>query len=148
MKNFIKEFKKFITKGNVVDMAVAVIIGGAFSKIVTSLVNDIIMPLISLLLDGINVTDWKWVIKAAEYNSAGKLVSAETALSYGNFIQMILEFFIIAFSIFVMLKLLLGIKSRYEKLAGKKEDEPPAAPTETTDDILKDIRTLLENKNS
>ena len=66
MKKFFEEFKAFISKGNVVDMAVAVIIGGAFSKIVTSLVNDIVMPLISLLLNGVNVTDWKWVIKAAE----------------------------------------------------------------------------------
>ena len=103
MKKFIKEFKEFIAQGNVIDMAVAVVIGAAFKNIVNSLVNSIIMPLISLLLNGINVTDWKWVIKAAVYDADGKLISGETALGYGVFIQEVIEFFIIAISIFIML---------------------------------------------
>ena len=148
MKKFFAEFKEFIAKGSVIDMAVAVVIGGAFSKIVASLVADVIMPLVSLILGGIDVTDWKWVIRPAT------ATSAEAALTYGNFIQTILEFFIVAFSIFLMLKIVLTLKERMEKVAEKvKEDlklkeqaEQAAeeAATETTEDILKDIRNLLE----
>lgn len=146
MKKFFEEFKSFISKGNVIDMAVAVVIGAAFGKIVTSLVNDIIMPLVSLLLGGINVTDWKWVIKPARFDAAGKLISAETALTYGNFIQTILEFLIIALSIFIMLKIVLAFKARIEKLANIKEEaEKSTVSAETAEDILKDIRALLEN---
>lgn len=151
MKKFFEEFKAFISKGTVVDMAVAVIIGGAFSKIVTSLVNDIVMPLISLLLNGVNVTDWKWVIKAAEYSEAGQLIADETALAYGNFLQTILEFLIIAFSIFLMLKVILSFKARLEKLAkheAEKQVEEAAEAAETTEDILKDIRALLSEKKT
>lgn len=152
MRKFIKEFKEFIAKGNVMDMAVAVVIGGAFGKIVNSLVNDIIMPLISILTNGINVSDWKWVIKAAEYDAAGNMLAEETALTYGTFIQTILEFFIISFCIFVALKLVLSFKTNFEKISEKKEEEEntePEIPAETTEDILKDIRNLLtENKNN
>jgi len=107
MKRFFKDFKKFIAKGNILDMAVGVVIGGAFSKIVTSLVNDIIMPLISLLTGGASVVDWKWVIKEATYDELGVLVTAETALKYGNFIQLIIDFLIVAFCIFVVLRFMM-----------------------------------------
>lgn len=96
MKKFFKDFKAFIAKGNVVDMAVGVIIGAAFSAIVTSLVNDIVMPLISLAVGGASVADWKWVITEAVYDANGVLVTAETALHYGNFIQAIIDFLLIA----------------------------------------------------
>ena len=96
MKKFFKDFKAFIAKGNVVDMAVGVIIGAAFSAIVTSLVNDIVMPLISLAVGGVSVADWKWVITEAVYDANGVLVTAETALHYGNFIQAIIDFLLIA----------------------------------------------------
>ena len=105
MKKFWHEFKSFIAKGNVVDLAVAVIIGQAFNKIVSSLVNDIIMPLVSLAVGGVNVTDWKWVIKAAEYDELGNVTVAETALKYGVFIQYIIDFLIIAFTVFLIVKL-------------------------------------------
>jgi large conductance mechanosensitive channel len=105
MKKFWQEFKVFIAKGNVVDLAVAVIIGQAFNKIVSSLVNDIIMPLVSLAVGGVNVTDWKWVIKAAEYDELGNVTVAETALKYGVFIQYIIDFLIIAFTVFLIVKL-------------------------------------------
>ncbi len=141
MKKFIKEFKEFITKGNVMDMAVAVIIGGAFGKIVTSLVNDIVMPLISLAIGGLNVTDWKWVISPAVVEK-GVEVQAETALRYGNFLQLVLEFLIISFCIFVALKILLALKTRLVKKEEEVVEEGPAP--ETTEDILKDIRELLK----
>ena len=143
MKKFFAEFKEFITKGNVVDMAVAVIIGGAFGKIVTSLVNDIVMPFIAWIVGGLNVTDWKYVIKPAVLEN-GVEVEAETAILYGNFIQMVLEFLIIAFCIFIMLKAILAFKSKFEKKQEEVKEE--AAPAETTEDILKDIRDMLKNK--
>ena len=145
MKQFFKDFKAFITKGNVLDMAVGVVIGSAFSKIVNSLVADIIMPLVSILLGGINVTDWKWVISPAQYDAAGKLLREESALTYGNFIQVVLEFLIIAFSVFAALRAVMTLHKKLEELAGKKpEPEPEDEPKETAEDALKDIRTLLQ----
>lgn len=145
MKQFFKDFKAFITKGNVLDMAVGVVIGSAFSKIVNSLVADIIMPLVGILLGGINVTDWKWVISPAQYDAAGKLLREESALTYGNFIQVVLEFLIIAFSVFAALRAVMTLHKKLEELAGKKPDpEPEDEPKETAEDVLKDIRTLLQ----
>jgi len=107
MKKFFSDFKKFIARGNILDMAVGVVVGGAFSKIVTSLVNDIIMPLVSLAMGGASVVDWKWVIKEATYDANGILLTAETALKYGNFIQLIIDFLIVAFCIFVVLRFMM-----------------------------------------
>lgn len=157
MKKFFHDFKEFITKGNIMDMAVGVVVGTAFSKIVNSLVSDIIMPLVGILLGGINVTDWKWVISEAVYDNAGKLLREESALTYGNFIQVVLEFLIIAFSVFVALRAVMALQKRLEALAGKKAAEQAAeekkaaeeqaAAAETTEEILKDIRQLLaQNK--
>ncbi len=144
MRKFIDEFKQFISKGNVVDMAVAVIIGGAFGKIVTSLVNDIIMPLISVIVGGLNVQDWKWVIKAAEVDATGAVIAEETALTYGLFLQNIIDFLIIAFCIFVMLKIILGVQNKFRK----PEPEPAPEPVKETElDVLMDIRTMLQEKN-
>ena len=145
MKQFFKDFKAFIIKGNVLDMAVGVVIGTAFSKIVNSLVADIIMPLVGILLGGINVTDWKWVISPAQYDAAGKLLREESALTYGNFIQVVLEFLIIAFSVFAALRAVMTLHKKLEELAGKKPGpEPEDEPKETAEDVLKDIRTLLQ----
>ena len=143
MKKFLSEFKAFIAKGNVVDMAVAVIIGGAFGKIVTSLVNDIIMPLIGLLVGGLNVSDWKYVLKEAVIAADGTVVQAENALNYGNFIQMIIDFLIVAFCIFIALKVILAMQTKF----AKKEEEVEVveeAPAETELDILKEIRDSLK----
>ncbi len=144
MKKFFEEFKTFVAKGNVVDMAVGVIIGGAFGKIVTSLVNDMIMPLVGLVLGGVNISALKWVISPATEETA------EVAFSYGAFIQSVLDFLIIAFCIFVMLKIFLQVKNKTEKLLHKEkhvaEEEQPAEPVETDTDILKDIRALLQQK--
>ncbi len=147
MKKFIDEFKAFIAKGNVVDMAVAVIIGGAFGKIVTSLVNDVIMPLISIIVGGLNVADWKWVIKEAVYAADGTIQTAETALFYGKFIQTVIDFLIIALCIFVMLKLILSVQSKFKKAEEVKE-EAIEEQTETEIDILKEIRDSLKEKTN
>ena len=151
MKKFFEEFKAFISKGNVVDMAVAVIIGAAFKDIVTSLVDNIIMPLVSLATGGLDVSDWKWVITPAD-EAAG---TAETALGYGVFIQTVIDFLIVAFCIFVMLKVILAFQSKAKELMEKtRKEEAEAAeadareaePAESQEDILRDIRELLRAK--
>lgn len=116
IKNFYGDFKKFISKGNIIDLAIAVIIGGAFSKIVSSLVNDFIMPLISLLTGGTNISDLKWVIKEAVYDINGVVVTAESAFRYGTFIQSIIDFLIIAFFIFVVFRIINASSKKLEKL--------------------------------
>ena len=135
---FFKEFKEFAVKGNVMDMAIGVVIGGAFGKIVTSLVSDIIMPLISAATGGLAFTDWKWVIREA-IMEGDAVVKPELALTWGNFIQVIFDFIIIAFCIFLVVK---GINKM-------KKEEPapePAAPAEPSEDIklLTEIRDLLK----
>ena len=145
------DFKKFAFKGNVVDMAVGVVVGGAFSKIVTSLVNDIIMPAVSILTNGVNFTDLKYVITEAD-EAAG---IAETAITYGNFIQNNVDFLLIAFSVFLFVKLIntsrtkLEAKKRAEEEAAAKakaaeEAAKPKAPTQ--EELLTEIRDLLKNK--
>ena len=108
MKKFFEEFKTFAMRGNVVDLAVGVVIGGAFGKITTSIVNDIIMPIISLLTGGLNFNEWQWVLKEAvtKVNAAGveEVVSAAIAINFGNLISVILDFIIIAFAVFCMVK--------------------------------------------
>ena len=143
---FIKEFQEFAIRGNVMDMAVGVIIGGAFGKIVASLVNDIIMPPLGLIT-GNGFTDLKLVLKpatAAVTDASGNIVTpevAEVALNYGNFIQNTVDFIIIAFVIFLLIK---GMNS-----LRKKEEPAPAAPAEDPADIalLKEIRDELKNRN-
>ena len=132
-----KEFKDFAVKGNVMDMAIGVVIGGAFGKIVTSLVSDIIMPLISACTGGLTFTNWKWVIREAVMNGE-EVVKPELALTWGNFIQVIFDFIIIAFCIFLVVKGINKLK--------KKEEEAPAAPAEPSEDVklLTEIRDLLK----
>ncbi len=139
MKKFFEDFKAFIAKGNVIDMAVAVIIGGAFGKIVTSLVNDIVMPCISMLTGGVSVSDWKYVITPAD-EAAGV---AESAINYGLFIQNIIDFLLVALVIFIVLRSFLAVKSKFEKKEEVVEEEKE--PEETELDILKDIRDSLKN---
>ena len=140
--SFLQEFKAFAMKGNVIDMAVGVIIGGAFGKIVSSIVADVIMPPIGLLVGGDNFTDLKWVLKPAEMVD-GKEIAAVT-LNYGNFLQVTFDFLIIAFSIFMFIKLL-------TKLTEKKKEEapaaPPAPPAPSKEEVLlTEIRDLLKEK--
>ena len=120
---FTKDFKAFITKGNVMDLAVAVVIGAAFNKIVSSLVDDIIMPLISLAVGGLNVSDWKWVIKEAVFDAEGNVIKAETSLNYGLFIQNVINFLIIALTIFIVLRAFTKLQGYRRKSGENKSDE-------------------------
>ena len=135
------DFKKFAIKGNVVDLAVAVVIGGAFGAIVVSFVNDIIMPIVGVLIAGVNFADLKIVLAAAKVVD-GKEV-AEAAILYGKTIQTMLQFVIIAFSVFLVVK---AINKSKEKEAAKTAAEAAAAPVIKPDDILllEEIRDLLK----
>lgn len=138
---FIKEFKEFAIKGNVIDLAVAVVIGGAFGKIVTSLVNDIIMPPIGLLLGDADFTSLFIPLDGNQYESLEAAAEAAApVLAYGSFIQTVVEFLIIALAIFTVIK---GINS----LKKKKEAEPAAPPAPTpSEKLLEEIRDLLKTK--
>ncbi len=139
---FVKEFKEFAMKGNVMDMAVGVIIGGAFGKIISSLVDDIIMPLIGTVTGGIDFTN-KYIAlsdKIVDGMSLEKAKEVGAVFAYGQFLQNIVDFIIVALCIFVMLKAI-------NKLARKKKEEEAAAPAgPTTEELLTDIRDLLKNK--
>lgn len=143
--SFVQEFKEFAIKGNVMDMAVGVIIGGAFGKIVTSLVNDIIMPVVGQFLGGVDFSNLKYVFTPAVAevkNEAGEVITPaveEVALNYGMFIQNIFDFFIIAFCIFMMIK---GINS-----LKKEEVVEEEAPAPTQEELLAEIRDLLKKNN-
>ena len=155
MKKFFSDFKAFIAKGNIIDMAVGVIIGGAFGKIVTSLVNDIIMPALSMLTGGKSVADLKYVITEAVTNPETLAVTTpEVAIKYGNFIQLIIDFLLVAFCIFCVLRVMVKMnnalhakeiaeaeaKAKAEAEAKAKEE----AEKESVEDILRDIRESLK----
>lgn len=138
--SFLKDFKEFAMKGNIIDMAVGVIIGGAFGTIVSSLVNDIIMPVVSIATGGDGLKNLKYIIVHAKDAAPGVVAVQEVAINYGNFIMNIVDFLIIAFSIFVALRIILKFK--------KKEEEKPApAPEPTKEEILlTEIRDLLRQQ--
>lgn len=135
MKQFLKDFKDFASRGNVLDLAIGVIMGSAFGKIITSLVNDLIMPIVSVLTGGLNFIDIKIVLVAATDTKA------EVALLTGNFLKNIIDFVIIAFSIFLMIKALAKMKRKEEIIIVKQR-----IPLENELSVLKDIKTLLEKK--
>ncbi|WP_455584576.1 large-conductance mechanosensitive channel protein MscL [Bacteroides sp.] len=140
---FLQDFKAFAMKGNVIDMAVGVIIGGAFGKIVSSVVADVIMPPLGLLVGGVNFTDLKWVMKPAEVVD-GKEIAA-VSLNYGNFLQATFDFLIIAFSIFLFIRLLTRLTTKKEATAAVT---PPAPPAPTKEEVLlTEIRDLLKEQN-
>ena len=118
----LKEFKEFAVKGNVVDLATAVIIGGAFGKIVSSLVADIIMPLVGLLTGGNDFSGWKIILRPEIKDAAGVVTKAALSLNAGIFVQNIVDFLIIAASVFLMVKILLKVKSRFQHEEEKKEE--------------------------
>ena len=146
---FWKEFKTFAMKGNVMDMAVGVIIGGAFGKIVTSLVNDVIMPPIGYLTGGVDFKDLKWVIQEAVEATDTTAAIAEVSLKYGAFVQQIIDFLIIAVSVFAMIKLINKLSSLRKKEEEEAVAEPAPAPEpEPTKEevLLAEIRDLLKEK--
>ena len=136
----LKEFKAFILKGNVLELAVAVIIAGAFGAIVTSFTKDVLMPPIGMLLGGVDFSQLAVVLQPAEMGADGEVVKEAVLLRYGVFIQKIIDFIIIAFAIFMLIK-------AYEKTQ-KKEEEAPAAPPEPSaeEKLLAEIRDLLKSK--
>jgi large conductance mechanosensitive channel len=138
--SMVKEFKEFISRGNVVDLAVGVIIGAAFGAIVSSLVADIIMPPIGYLLSGIDFSSLKAVITPAVVDASGKVTHPEVAIAYGSFINKIINFLIVAFVIFLVVK---GVNS-----LKRKEAEAPAEPAAPTTDqkLLTEIRDLLAKR--
>ena len=144
MKKFIQDFKAFAMKGNVIDMAIGVIIGGAFSKIVTSLVNDVIMPFFSLFTDSVEFSGLKLVLRQQVTDDAGTVLHPEVAIAYGAFLQNVVDFLLIALSIFLFIRLMtkLGEKLRRKQaVEEKKEEEQPKAPTQ--EELLTQIRDLL-----
>jgi large conductance mechanosensitive channel len=134
--SMLKEFKEFAMRGNVIDLAVGVVIGGAFGKIVSSLVDQIIMPPIGALTGGIDFSDMKWVLKAADNSNPAHKV-AEVAIGYGAFINTLIQFIIIAFAIFLMVKAI-------NRLTRRQEAAPAPPPPDVV--LLTEIRDLLKSK--
>lgn len=134
--SIVKEFKEFAMRGNVIDLAIGIIIGGAFGKIVSSLVSDILMPPLGLLIGGVNFTDLKITIKQADLLQ----MSPPVTINYGNFIQVVFDFLIIAFAIFMLVKAINRMKKKEEVASA----EPPKPSNEEV--LLSEIRDLLKNR--
>lgn len=142
MKKYFSEFKEFAVKGNVVDLAVAVIIGGAFGKIVSSLVTDVIMPLIGVILGGISFSSVKLVLKKAIFDNGGVIQTPAVTMNIGVFVQNIFDFLIIALAIFLMVKIIGRLK---KKLIKDQIEIASASPQLTKDqELLTEIRDLLK----
>ncbi len=139
MKKLLQEFKAFAVKGNAIDLAVAVVIGGAFGKIVSSLVSDVIMPLVGLLTGGGSLSQWKITLKAATETSP------ETILNAGVFLQNIVDFLIIAWAIFIIIKLMNKMQSGLKKDKGPAAEEGPK-PLTKDQELLTEIKNLLQEK--
>ena len=142
MKKFFEEFKQFAMRGNVIDLAVGVVVGGAFGKITNSLVNDIIMPAVSMLTGGVNFSDWKIILKQAVVEN-GEEVAAAVSINYGLLISTIIDFIILAFAVFCMVKVVNGLHRKKEAAP-----PPPPAPPEPSaeEKLLTEIRDLLRDK--
>ncbi len=132
----LKEFKEFISKGNVLDLAVAVIIGAAFGKIVSSMVEDILMPVIGSLFS-VNIADWKYVLKEAILGPDGAVTTEAVEFRIGNFLQTVIDFILVAFPIFLIIKAVNKMK---------KTAPPAPAARSSTDTLLTEIRDLLKSK--
>jgi large conductance mechanosensitive channel len=139
---FISEFKTFAMKGNVVDMAVGIIIGGAFGKIVSSFVSDIIMPPIGVLVGGVDFAELKVILKQAVMEGA-EVVTPAVTINYGSFINVVIDFIIIAFAIFMMIKFMNNLKKKEEAAPAP----PPAPPAPSAEEkLLAEIRDLLKKQ--
>ncbi len=144
-KGIVAEFKEFIARGNVIDMAVGIIMGGAFTPIVNSLVNDIVMPCVGMITGGIDFSDKKIVLKEAVMNSEGVEEIAEVAVRYGSLIQVIINFLIISLCVFFLIKAINKLKKKEEA----KPEEPPAPPEPTAEELLlTEIRDLLKENSA
>jgi len=141
--SLVQEFKAFAMRGNVVDMAVGIIIGGAFGKIVSSVVSDVIMPPIGLLLGGVKFTDLKIIMKDPIIDAAGVITTQAVSINYGNFIQTTVDFLIIAFAIFMMIKAMNSLKKKEEVAPAETPAPPPPSNEEV---LLAEIRDLLKKR--
>ncbi|PKP28313.1 MAG: large conductance mechanosensitive channel protein MscL [Bacteroidetes bacterium HGW-Bacteroidetes-19] len=136
--SMLKEFKEFAMKGNLVDMAIAFVMGAAFGKIVSAFINGLVMPIVGLLTAGVSFKDLKFVISPAEIDAAGTVIKPENALLYGDFITVFIDFVIVAFVMFMVIKAM-------NKAKKKQAQEPVAPPAPTTDQVLlTEIRDLLK----
>ena len=140
-----KDFKAFIAKGNVLDMAVGVIIGGAFGKIVTSLVNDIFMPLLGLITGGADFSSKKLVLSPAELDAAGEIIKEEAALKYGSFVQNIIDFLLIAICIFLFTKAMAKVSEKMKKAEEPKPEEPKKP---TQEELLTELLETYKSVNN
>lgn len=147
MKKLIQEFKAFAIKGNVIDLATAVIVGGAFGKIVSSLVADIIMPLIGLLTGGSDFKAWKIMLRPERMNTDGEIIQTALNLNAGLFLQNIIDFLIIAFSIFLMIKALISVKKHFQK-EGEKPVETKVEKISQEAKLLQEIKEILQEKRA
>jgi large conductance mechanosensitive channel len=146
-KGFIAEFREFISRGNVVDMAVGVIIATAFGKITTSLVNDVVMPALGYLFGGMDFTQFNIVLQPEVLDSAGEVVTAGVTIGIGSFISTIVDFILVALVIFCVIKAMNSAKNKMEALKKKEAEEAPAeAPAEPSaeEKLLTEIRDLLQ----
>lgn len=143
MKKFFNEFKEFAVRGNVMDMAVGVVIGTAFGKITTSLVNDVFMPLIGLLVGGIDLGQLNIVLKPEVLDETGAVVTAVVTLDLGAFLSTVIDFILMAFVIFLTVKAI----NRLHELGKKdEEEEPEEEPAPTSEELLTEIRDLLKEQ--
>lgn len=140
MKKFFAEFKTFAMRGNVMDMAIGVVIGAAFGKITTSIVNDIIMPLIGLLIGGVDLGQLNIVLKPEVLDEAGQVVTEAVTLGIGNLLAVILDFIIVAFAMFLLVKAM----NKLASLKKKEEEAPEEDPKPTSEELLTEIRDLLK----
>ena len=146
MKKMISEFKTFIARGNVIDLAVGVIIGGAFGKITTSLVNDVFMPFISWIFGARDMTALNLLVRPEVLNEAGEVVQEAITIGFGSFVATIIDFLLIAVVVFAMVKVMNTIRDRMEKKEEPAPEAPEAPPAPTAEDLLTEIRDLLKNK--
>ena len=147
MKKTISEFKEFISRGNVMDMAIGVIIATAFGKITTSLVNDLFMPFISWIFGARDMTALNVVVRPEIVNEAGEVTQAAITLGFGTFVATIIDFILIALVVFMVVKFMNAAKAKLEKKEEEAPAEEPAAPAPSAEEVLlTEIRDLLKNK--
>lgn len=147
MKKIIGEFKEFIARGNVLDMAIGVVIGGAFGKITTSLVSDILMPAISAICGTRDMTALNWVVRPQELNAAGEVVKESITIGFGTFAATVIDFLLIAMVIFAIVKTMNAMKRKLEKPAEPEVPAPAPEPEPTKEELLlTEIRDLLKEK--
>ena len=147
MKKMLKEFKDFIMRGNVLDMAVGVIVAGAFGKITTSLVNDVFMPFISYLFGARDMTALNLVVRPEIVNEAGEVTQAAIVIGFGTFVATIIDFILVALVVFLVVKAINAAKAKLEKPVEEAPAEEPAPPAPSAEEVLlTEIRDLLKNK--